>query len=66
MDSPRFPVIEILPKGKPFHATHSLEHILQPILELCQESVGRRMVILVDNARSHTAPSLKEFVSKLF
>jgi hypothetical protein len=61
MDSPRFYVIKILPKGKPFNATHYIKHILQLILELRPKYVRHRFIIRADNARPHMISQSQEF-----
>jgi hypothetical protein len=64
IDSSRFLVVEILPKGKPFHASHYIKHILQLILELHLESVRLRLVVRADNAKPHTARQSEELCKK--
>jgi hypothetical protein len=61
MDSPRFYVIKILPKGKPFNATNYIKHILQLILELRPEYIRYRFVIRADNVRPHMIRQSQEF-----
>jgi hypothetical protein len=61
MNSPRFHVVEILPKRKLFNAVYYIENILQPILELHLKSVRHRLVIHGDNARPHTARQSQQF-----
>jgi hypothetical protein len=61
MDLPRFHVVEIFPKGRPFNATHYIEDILQQILELPPKSFRDRLIIHADNARSHIIRQSQQF-----
>jgi hypothetical protein len=61
IDSPRFYVIKMFPKGKPFNTIHHIGYIMQSILELHSEHVRHRLVIYADNARPHMIRQSQEF-----
>jgi hypothetical protein len=65
MDSLRFHVVEIFPKGKSLNATNYSEQILRSILESPPESVWHRLIIHAGNARLHIAKHFQEFCEQI-
>jgi hypothetical protein len=63
--SPRFHIVEIIPKWKLLNAINHIEYILQPSLELRLESVRRHLIIQADNAKFHTAKKSQEFCEQI-
>jgi hypothetical protein len=60
-----FHVVEVLPKGKTFNITYSIEHILESILTLCPKSRWRRLIIHADDFRPHTIRRSQNWVARI-
>jgi hypothetical protein len=65
MDSSRFHVVEIHPKGKPLNATHYIEHILQQILKCVRNLFGIVSSFMQTMPDLIQPGSLKNFVNKI-
>jgi hypothetical protein len=54
-------VVLVLPKRETSNATHHIEHILQPILELHRESLRRHLFIHAGNTTRYPGRKSQEF-----
>jgi hypothetical protein len=58
-NSLRFPLIVVLPKGRTFNAEYYRDNILATLTQLQSEDDERKLVVHVDNARTHTAKNVE-------
>jgi transposase InsO family protein len=56
-----FHLIDGLPKGHKFNASHYIDNILQPLLESRSTGPGSGLIVHADNARPHTAQRTLKF-----
>ena len=57
-----FVVIDSLPKGEKFTSRYYISNILSQLIPIANESRKRKIVIHADNARPHSAKTVKYFV----